>query len=32
VDWDCYEDGAPSGIDVIMFDAVMQDKIIDATN
>ncbi len=29
-DWDCYEDGAPEGIDVIMFDAVMLDKIIDA--
>ena len=29
-DWDCYEDSAPSGIDVIMFDAVMRDKIIDA--
>lgn len=29
-DWDCYKDGAPEGIDVIMFDAIMRDQIIDA--
>ena len=24
-DWDCYSDGEPEGIDVIIYDAVMQD-------
>ncbi len=27
-EWDCYTDGAPEGIDVIMFDAVMLDKVV----
>ncbi len=26
----CYSDGAPEGIDVIMFDAVLRDKFIDS--
>jgi len=29
-EWDCYKDSAPEGIDVIMFDAVMRDTIIDS--
>jgi len=29
-EWDCYSDGEPEGIDVIIYDAVMQDTIIDA--
>ncbi|MBR3015666.1 MAG: hypothetical protein IKH57_01045 [Clostridia bacterium] len=29
-DWDCYEDGAPDGIDVIMYDAVKRDALIEA--
>ena len=29
-DWNCYEDGEPEGIDVIMYDAVMRDALIDA--
>lgn len=29
-DWDCYYDGAPDGIDVIMYDAVMLNALIDA--
>lgn len=28
-DWDCYYDGAPDGIDVIMYDAVMLNALID---
>ena len=27
-DWDCYEYGAPKGIDVIMYDAVKRDALI----
>ena len=27
-DWDCYEDGKPEGIDVLMYDAVMRDTLI----
>ena len=27
--WDCYEDGAPDGIDVVMYDAVMRDTLIE---
>ncbi len=27
-DWDCYYDGRPKGIDVVMYDAVMLDKLI----
>ncbi|MBR3641251.1 MAG: hypothetical protein IKN53_04400, partial [Oscillibacter sp.] len=27
-EWDCYEDGAPKGIDVVMYDAVMRDALI----
>lgn len=30
VDWNCYEDGAPDGIDVIEYDAVMRDALIEA--
>lgn len=26
--WDCYEDGVPEGIDVVMYDAVMRDTLI----
>lgn len=26
-EWNCYEDGAPEGIDIIMFDAVMLDSL-----
>ena len=29
-DWDCYTDGKPEGIDVVMFDAVMRDKIVES--
>lgn len=29
-DWDCYTDGEPEGIDVVMYDAVMRDTLIDA--
>ncbi len=29
-EWNCYKDAAPEGIDVIMFDAIMRDKIIDS--
>ena len=29
-EWDCYTGGAPEGIDVIMYDAVTQDALIDA--
>lgn len=29
-DWDCYENGAPEEIDVVMFDAVMRDALIEA--
>lgn len=29
-EWDCYSDAAPEGIDVVMFDAVMRDKLIDS--
>lgn len=29
-EWDCYTDGAPKGIDVVMFDAVMLDSLVDA--
>ena len=29
-EWDCYTDAAPVGIDIVMFDAVMRDKIIDS--
>ncbi len=28
-DWNCYHDGEPDGIDVIMYDAVMQDSLIE---
>ena len=28
-EWDCYYDGAPEGIDVIMYDAVMRDALIE---
>ena len=28
-DWDCYEDAAPEGIDVIMYDTVTRDKLIE---
>ena len=28
-DWNCYKDGAPDGIDVIMYDAVMRDTLIE---
>ena len=27
-EWDCYEDGAPQGIDVVMYDAVTRDALI----
>ena len=27
-DWDCYYDGMPEGIDVVMYDAVMRDTLI----
>ena len=27
-EWDCYEDGAPDGIDVIMYDAITRDALI----
>ena len=26
-EWDCYSDGAPEGIDVLMYDAVMLEQI-----
>ncbi len=29
-DWDCYEDGEPAGIDVIMYDAVCMNSLIEA--
>ena len=29
-EWNCYHDGAPEGIDVIMYDAVLRDKLITA--
>ena len=29
-EWDCYWDGAPDGIDVVMIDAVMLDKSIES--
>ena len=29
-EWDCYTDGAPEGIDVVMFDAVMLESLVDA--
>ena len=28
-EWDCYEGGSPDGIDVIMYDAVMQELLIE---
>ena len=28
-EWDCYTDGEPKGIDVIMFDALLLDQLID---
>lgn len=28
-EWDCYTDGAPEGIDVVMFDAVMLESLVD---
>ena len=28
-EWDCYDDGVPDGIDVIMYDAVMRDALIE---
>lgn len=28
-EWNCYKDGAPEGIDVIMYDAVTQDALIE---
>jgi len=28
--WNCYTDAAPDGIDVVMFDAVTQDRLIDS--
>lgn len=27
-EWDCYEDGVPEGIDVIMYDAEGRDRLI----
>ena len=29
-EWDCYSDSAPAGIDVVMYDCFVQDKIIDS--
>ena len=29
-EWDCYVDDAPKGIDVVMFDAVMLESLVDA--
>ena len=29
-EWDCYEDGVPEGIDVIMYDAECRDRLIGA--
>ena len=29
-EWDCYEDGKPEGIDVVMFDAIMLEQLIEA--
>ena len=29
-EWDCYTAGSPDGIDVVMYDAVMRDKIVDS--
>ena len=29
-DWDCYYDDAPENIDVVMYDCVMRDKLIDS--
>ena len=29
-EWDCYTDGAPEGIDVVMYDAVMMDALVGA--
>ena len=29
-EWNCYSDAAPEGIDVLMFDAVMRNKLIDS--
>ena len=29
-EWDCYSDTAPEGIDIVMIDAVMRDKIINS--
>ncbi|MBQ1312584.1 MAG: hypothetical protein IIY55_12125 [Blautia sp.] len=29
-EWDCYKDDAPDGIDVIMYDAVSRDALIEA--
>lgn len=29
-EWDCYVDDAPEGIDVVMFDAVMLESLVDA--
>ena len=29
-EWDCYADGAPEGIDVVMFDAVLLESLVDA--
>ena len=28
-EWNCYHDGVPDGIDVIMYDAVMRDALIE---
>lgn len=29
-DWNCYDDEMPEGVDVVMYDAVMRDKLISA--
>ena len=29
-EWNCYDDGAPEGIDVIMYDAIKRDALIEA--
>ena len=28
-EWDCYVNGEPNGIDVIMFDALLLDQLVD---
>ncbi len=28
-EWDCYYDGAPEGVDVVMYDAIMRDTLIE---